>query len=342
MDMLNSLRRLTTAVGVSGDEIKAAAVAKELLSAYTDDIRTDALGSVIGTIGTTGPKIMLEAHLDQIGLIVTAVDEQTGFVRFDRCGGTDRRVLAAERVTIHGEKDIPAVVISTPPHLLDKADENKALPFDKLAADTGLTPEEAKKYIHAGDRITVNPRFETLLNDRVCASFSDDRAGVLAVLRALDILKETDHGCQLIAVFASQEETGGSGAKTAAFGVQAEEAIAVDVSFAKAPDVSGVYADLGKGTMICFAPGLSKEMSNTLVSLAKENNIAFQVEVAGRSTGTDADDIAVSRAGVKTALLSLPQRNMHTAAEIIDMKDIEATAQLMAAYVKMRGGRTDA
>lgn len=337
MDMIPSLRRLCTAVGVSGDESQAAAVAKELLRTYTDDITTDALGSVIGRIGNSGPRIMLEAHLDQIGLIVTAVDEKTGFVRFDRCGGSDIRVMAAERVTIHGTKDIPAVIVSTPPHLLDKADENKALPFDKLTADTGLSPEEAVQCVHPGDRITVNPRFETLRNDRVCASFSDDRGGVLAVLRALDILKDKDHGCQIVAVFASQEETGGSGAKTAAFGVQAEEAIAVDVSFAKAPDVSGVYADLGKGTMICFAPGLSKDMSNTLVSLAKENDIAYQVEVAGRSTGTDADDIAVSRCGVRTALLSLPQRNMHTAVEMIDMKDIEATAQLMAAYVMKRG-----
>lgn len=342
MDMLTSLRRLCTAVGVSGDESKAAAVAKELLQEYTDNIRTDALGSVIGTIGDKGPKIMLEAHLDQIGMIVTAVDEKSGFVRFDRCGGTDRRVLAAERVTIHGTKDIPAVIISTPPHLLDKADENKALPFDKLAADTGLAPDEALQYIHPGDRITVNPRFEVLMNDRVCASFSDDRAGVLAVLRTLDILKDTDHGCQLIAVFAAQEETGGSGAKTAAFGTDAEEAIAVDVSFAAAPDTSGIHTHLGKGTMICFAPGLSKEMSNALVSLAKENGIAYQVEVAGRSTGTDADDIAVSKCGVRTALLSLPQRNMHTSVEMIDMKDVEATAQLMAAYIIMKGGRTDA
>ena len=337
MDLINFLRRLCTAVGVSGDETQAAVVAKDLLSAFTDEIYTDALGSVIGKIGTTGPKIMLEAHLDQIGMIVTAVDEKTGFVRFDRCGGSDRRVMAAERVIIHGKKDIPAVIISTPPHLLDKADENKALPFDKLAADTGLTPEEAKLLVQPGDRITVCPRFEVLRNDRVCASFSDDRAGVLAVLRTLDILKDKQHNCQLIAVFASQEETGGSGAKTAAFGVQADEAFAVDVSFAAAPDTSGIYTHLGKGTMICFAPGLSKEMSNTLVSLAKENNIAYQVEVAGRSTGTDADDIAVSRAGVKTALLSLPQRNMHTAVEMIDMKDIEATAQLMAAYILQKG-----
>lgn len=339
MDMINDLRRLCTAVGVSGNESEAAAVAKELLSQFTSDIRTDALGSVIGTVGTTGPRIMLEAHLDQIGMIVTAVDEKTGFVRFDRCGGTDRRVLAAERITIHGEKDIPAVIISTPPHLLDKADENKSLPFDKLAADTGLSAEEAQKYIHPGDRITVNPRFEVLRNNRVCASFSDDRAGVLTVLRALEILQNTDHGCQIIAVFASQEETGGSGAKTASFGVEPQEAIAVDVSFAAAPDTSDIHTHLGKGTMICFAPGLSADMSRTLVCLAKEKDIAYQCEVAGRSTGTDADDIAISRAGVKTGLLSLPQRNMHTGVEIIDMKDIEATAQLMAAYIIHRGGQ---
>ncbi len=342
MDQLESLRRLCTAVGVSGDESEAAVVAKQLLAEYTEDITTDALGSVIGKIGTDGPKIMLEAHLDQIGLIVTAVDEKTGFVRFDRCGGSDIRVLAAERMTIHGEKDIPAVIVSTPPHLLDKGDENKALPFDKLTADTGLSAQEAMQYIRPGDRITVNPRFSVLQNDRVCASFSDDRAGVLAVLRALDILKNVEHKCQLIAVFASQEETGGSGAKTAAFGVQAEEAIAVDVSFAAAPDTTGIYTKLGKGTMIAFAPGLSKEMSNTLVALAKEKGIAWQAEVAGRSTGTDADDIAVSRCGVKTALLSLPQRNMHTGVEIIDMKDIEATAQLMAAYVLKRGAESHA
>lgn len=341
MDMINTLRSLCTAVGVSGDEVKAAEVVRELLSQYTDCITIDALGSVIGRIGTTGPKIMLEAHLDQIGMIVTAVDEKSGFVRFDRCGGTDRRVLAAQRVIIHGTRDVPAVIVSTPPHLLDKADENKALPFDKLTADTGLTPEEAMQCIHPGDRITVCPVFEVLCNDRICASFSDDRGGVLAVLRTLEILQDKNHGCQIIVVFASQEETGGSGAKTAAFGAEADEAIAVDVSFASAPDTAGIYCKLGKGTMICFAPGLCKEMSNTLLALAKENNIACQTEVAGRSTGTDADDIAVSRCGVRTALLSLPQRNMHTAVEMVDMKDIEATAQLMAAYVLKRGAESN-
>ncbi len=329
------LEALCNTKGVSGAENEAAIIASEMLSKYMP-VSTDALGSVTGRKEGKGPHILLDAHLDQIGLIITAVDGD-GFLKFTKCGGADRRVLAAAEVTVHGKEKLFGVVTSTPPHLAKPEDASKALPFDAMAIDVGLSKEAAEKLVSAGDRVTFNGGYHQLLGNRISSSSVDDRAGVAAVLRSLEILEEKGVDCNLSVMFSVQEETGGSGAKAAAFAAEADEAIAVDVSFASAPSVSAEkYASLGKGTMIGFAPSLDYAMSKKLETIAKRENIPYQPEVMGGKTGTNCDDIQVAGKGVKTALLSVPLRNMHTACEVCDLEDIENTARLMAEYIAER------
>ena len=331
------LKELCSAKGVSGAENEAAAVAAKLLEKYMP-AKIDALGSVTGSIGSGEVNILLDAHLDQIGLVVTAIDE-TGFIKVTKCGGADIRVLAAAEVTVHGREKLFGVITSTPPHLSKPEDANKAKGFDDIAVDIGLTCEEAKKLVSPGDRITFNGAYSELLDSRVSSPSIDNRAGVAAVLRCLELIKDKELNCKISVLFSVQEETGGSGVQAGAFAANADEAIAVDVSFASAPGVSAEkYASLGGGTMIGYGPSLDYAMSRKLSEIAESKNIPNQPEVMGRSTGTNCDQIQVAGKGVKTALLSIPLRNMHTAVEVCDLADIENTAKLMAEYIVERGG----
>lgn len=330
------LEKLCSAKGVSGSENEAAKVASELLEKYMPT-KTDALGSVTGTMGEGDVHILLDAHLDQIGLIVTAIDED-GFLKVTKCGGADIRVLAAAEVTVHGKKPVYGVITSTPPHLTKPEDADKAAGFDDIAVDIGMSREEAMKVVSLGDRITFNGKYTELLGNRVSSPSIDDRAGVAAILRCLEMLEGENHGCRISVLFSVQEETGGSGAQTGAFSIAPDEAIAVDVSFATAPGISAEkYASLGGGTMIGYAPLLDYDMSRKLSEIAEKNGIPNQIEVMGRNTGTNCDEIQSSGKGVKTALLSIPLRNMHTAVEVCDLEDIENTARLMADYIIGRG-----
>ena len=331
------LEKLCSAKGVSGAENEAAAVAAELLKKYMP-VKVDALGSVTGTKGDGGVHILLDAHLDQIGLVVTAIDGD-GFLKVAKCGGADIRVLAAAEVTVHGKEKLFGVITSTPPHLSTPDDSGKAKGFDDIAVDIGMNKETAEKYVSLGDRITFNGEFMQLAGSRICSPSVDDRAGVAAILRCLGILEDKELDCKLSVMFSVQEETGGSGAQTAAFAADADEAIAVDVSFASAPGVSNEkYASLGSGAMIGYAPSLDCEMSRKLSDIAQKKNIPNQPEIMGGKTGTNCDEIQTAGKGVKTALISVPLRNMHTAVEVCDLEDIESTARLMAEYIIERSG----
>ncbi len=324
------LYKLCALKGTSGNESAVAEGICEMLSAYADT-HIDRLGNVMGTRGE-GFSILLDAHIDQIGLAVTAVDED-GFVKVARVGGADCRVLTAAQVTVHGRSDVFGVVTSTPPHLKADDSDNKVRKFDDITIDIGLSKEQADKIISPGDRITFNAPFDSLAGNRIASPSVDDRAGVAAILRCLQLL-EGKKTCRLDIMFSAQEETGGSGAKVGAFNSQADEAIACDVSFASAPGVSAEkYVALGSGTMVGYAPSLDYNMSRRLTEIAAAKDIPHTAEVMGGRTGTNGDDIQVSGRGIKTALLSIPIRNMHTAVEVVDLADIENTARLMAEYI---------
>ena len=300
----------------------------------------DKNNNLIAEFNGKGKTYLLDAHADRIGLIVTAITDG-GFLRVARCGGTDARVLAAQDVTVWGKAPVYGVIISTPPHLQTPDDENKAKDIDDILVDTGLSKEEAEKLISAGDRITVKSPVCELLNGRISCPALDDRAGCAVIIRAAEIIMQAENAPNLKLLFSAQEETGGTGAVTGSFGIDADECISVDVSFADAPDMpSKKCGKLDKGPMIGFSPVLSYEISRRLEAVAKEKEIPYQLELMSDSTGTNADHIALSRGGIKTGLVSIPLRNMHTAVEVVSVNDVENCAQLIAQYIF--GGGLDA
>lgn len=300
----------------------------------------DSFGNLVASIDGKGKTFLLDAHSDRIGLVVTSI-EDGGFLRVAKCGGMDARVLAAQDVTVWGKEPVYGVIISTPPHLSRGEDEKKAIDFDKILVDVGMSRENAEKYISLGDRITVRCPSGELLNDRVFGAALDNRAGCAVIIRAAELIAEAENHPAVKLLFSVQEETGGDGAVTGSYNIAADECISVDVSFADAPDMpSKKCGKLGKGPMIGVAPVLDYAMGVKLQSVAKEKNIPYQLELMVDSTGTNADHIAVSKGGIKTGLVSIPQRNMHTGVEIIDVKDVESSARLIAQYVL--GGGLDA
>lgn len=337
-EMRSVLKALCSEGGVSGDELSVSQTAADLLKSYTDDVTVDKFGNVVGYIKSenSGAKtLMLDAHIDRVGLIVIYIDE-SGFLSVGACGSPDIKTLLAQSVTVHGKRDIPGVVSTLPPHVKSQKDSD-APEIDNIRIDIGMTKQQAEKIISLGDRITVNSEFRILGNgsgEIVSAAAIDDRSGVCAVLAALDMLKGKKAAYNLAVCFTAQEETGERGAKQTAFRVRPDEAIAVDVSFGKTPDSDPKEtAELGSGVMIGFSASLDKNMSNSLRTLAVKNKIPFTCEVMPSSTGTNADAIGVSGKGVKCCTLSFPIRYMHTSIETVNLNDIKATAELICEYV---------
>ena len=338
MDIKNIISLLTEGEGVSGNE-HTLKNAEELLKNYAD-VKRDSIGNIIGTFGKGDYHIMLDAHLDRIGLIVTAIDE-TGFLPVDKCGGCDARVLCAATVTIWGKKPIFGVITSTPPHLSNSEDSAKAPTFDNIFIDTGLNGEDVKKIVSVGDRITIDAPVRSMGTSLVTGSALDDRIGMAALIRVADILKDKSlKNTKVSILFSVQEETTEAGAKTGSFAVSPNEAIAVDVSFGNAPEISPTQCGkLGNGGMICISPSLSRDLSNELIKTANSNGIRYQTEVCPSSTGTNADVISTSKSGIKTGLVSIPLRNMHTQAEIADINDVESVAQIISSYILTKEGK---
>ncbi len=333
MDILNTLERLTSVTGVSGDEAGAASAALELLKSYAPDASIDSSGNVTALIrcGVPGAKtLMLDAHIDQIGLIVTYIDKD-GFLRVGSCGGPDLKVMLAQSVTVHGSQPVRGVISTLPPHV--SSDHGKAAEIGDLSVDIGMTREQAEKAVSPGDRITVNSSFRRLAGDMISAPSIDDRSGVCAILAALDMLRGRGQRYDIAVCFSAQEETGERGVKPAAFRIQPDEAIAVDVSFGRTPDSTAhETAEMGSGVMIGVSAALDRRMSQELKNIAERRNIPYTTEVMPCSTGTNADSIAVSGRGVKCCTLSIPIRYMHTPVETVRLCDIENTARLIAEY----------
>ncbi len=332
--MKDMIRQLCNASGAGG-HAAVSEVVKALVSEYADEVRTDALGNVIAVRKCgkdTAPVLLLEAHIDEIGFVVTHVDDD-GFVHVSNCGGIDRRVLAAAEVTLLTEPPLCGVFCSTPPHLAGEDSKLKSL--EEMGIDIGYPAEEAKVLVEKGTRGVFRAHFSELSEHLVCAKALDDRAGCAAVIEALRLLKNEKLACDVVALFAVQEEVGGAGATVAAFDIAPTAAIATDVSFALTPDAAPhKCGKLGEGPMIGISPTLDYVLTERIKAIAKREEIAVQYEVMGGSTGTDADSIFVSKSGVPTALLSIPQRYMHTPVEVVDVRDVQGVAQLMAEVAK--------
>lgn len=334
MNINELLAALCNAVSL-GNKRDAADIAGAELSKYAEVFRFGSIG-IIGKIDKGAERtLLLDAHIDEVGFVVTNVFDD-GFVKVANVGGIDPRILPASRVTIHGLRDVSAVFTSTPPHLAK--DESEAVSIDDILLDTALG-NEAKEIISAGDFVSFDSRFTPLVKTRVSGKSFDDRAAVACLIELASRLYDKPLPVNLIFSFSEQEELGTRGAITSAFANDCDEAVAIDVSFGTAPGVSAEESGrLGGGVMIGVSPILNKSMTDRLTAIAKEKSIPHQFEVMGGRTGTDADVISVSKSGVPTALLSIPLRNMHTPVEVIDTKDLLSLCDLLEEYI-LGGGR---
>ena len=263
-------------------------------------------------------------------------------MKVNSVGGVDRRILTANRLTVWGKEPLLGIVCSTPPHLA-KGDDSSVKEINEFFIDIGMSAEKAKEVVSVGDAVTYNQTLCELMNGRVTNKSLDDRAGIAVLLKAVEYVSETDCDSKLSVLFSVQEEVGTRGAGAGAFSLIPDEAIAVDVSFASAPDIpKHKCGEIDGGAMIGISPILSTTMTNELKRIAKQNNIPHSLEIMGGETGTNADAITLTASGIPTALISIPQRNMHTPVELVSVKDIESCARLIADYIIENGGSNNA
>ena len=333
-DIKNMLKDLTSLVATSGTEEDEL----EKVYKYFSDkaaVETDALGNLIATYNKDGETtVLLDAHFDRIGLVIRGIDPK-GFLLVDKVGGTDERTLVGAEVKVYGKTELRGVICSTPPHLLTDKDKEKGVEISNLAVDIGMNREEAAEYVSIGDRAVVCGEFTELICNCVSAGGLDDRSGVVAVINAAEQVSDKLSTVCLKVVLSSQEETGGSGAKCASFTAGADYAISVDVGFGvdASGHNSGETIVLGKGASIGYSPVLDRMLTLKLKKICETENIPYQHDVMSGRTGTNADHICISKGGVKTALLSIPLKYMHTPVEVVNLTDIENTSTIIEKFI---------
>ena len=337
--MLNTkelLLELSALTGVSGRENAAAQRLGQLLGEF-GEVKASPLGSIYAAIHPHKEgeaHYLLAAHMDEIGLVVTYIEE-SGFLRVAPVGGIDRRIITAAPVTIHTQNGpVKGVVTSIPPHL--QGGEEKSLPkVEDVYVDIGCDFEEASRRVRLGDPVTIDAQSKELLGGLVSGKALDNRASCACLLRAAELLREEHPRCGVTIAFTTQEETGGAGARTVTHLVKPTHGIALDVSFGHTPDAPRhKCGKMDAGPMIGHAPILDYQISRQLEETAKAHDIPFQVEVMSGSTGTDADSMAGVDGGIRMGLVSIPERYMHSPIEVISPRDVENTARLLAEFLK--------
>ncbi|MEM1539081.1 MAG: M42 family metallopeptidase [Candidatus Bathyarchaeia archaeon] len=341
MTLVETLEKLSNACGVAGREEEVKSLVKDLLRPYVDEIKEDKLGNVIGVKwgGENALKVMLAAHMDEIGLLVKTISKE-GFIQFAKMGGIDDRILLAQKVIVHTEKGaLHGIVGSKPPHIQKEEERKKVMAYDELFIDIGAeSQEEAKKMgVKVGDPISFDIKFTRAGKDAVIGKAFDDRVGCAVMIETMKQLENVK--CTVYAVGTVQEELGLRGAATAAFGIYPDVGIALDVTVAgDVPGVKEIEAPvkMRKGPSITVADyGLvtHPKVLRLLVDVAEENNIPYQLE-AGLQGSTDAARISLTKEGVPSGVISIPTRYIHSPASLVSLKDLNDAVKLTVEAIK--------
>jgi len=333
LDIFEFMEKSSAILGTPGYETDISAHFAGLFKEYTDDVRIDALNSVIARVGETGPKVMISAHQDEIGMVVLAIEDD-GCIRLHRNGGVDPRILPAHEVSIIA-KDGPiyGVVGAKPPHLLSEADRNTAVKFEDLYVDIGYPADKVKELVRVGDPIVMLAKPVQLSGGHMACKTMDDRASVASMVIAMEMLKKFDTPAQAYFVASSQEEVGCKGAGTAAFAIDPDFAIAVDVTHAEGPGTGRWEAFPIEKMTIVSGPNLHPMLVKKAEEVADKWRIPYHREICSGVTGTDAAAIQIARGGIPTILLSVPLRYMHTTVETGKISVIEDVGKLMALFI---------
>jgi endoglucanase len=320
----------------SGYEGPAAEVWRK--AASFAELSSDGLGSSIARVGEASPCVAVVGHIDEIGLIVTHIDEK-GFLWFAPIGGWDPQILVGQRVEVRGKDGIvPGVAGRKPIHLLEADQRKKVVELKSMHIDIGAADgDEATEKVRVGDPVVIAAEPMPVLGDRLVSRSMDNRLGAYVALESARRAQEAGEMVgSFAAVAAVQEEIGLFGARTAAFQLRPDIAIAVDVTHAS--DAPGVdekelgSSPLGSGPVIGRGSTLSPKVFELLAETAEAEGIDYSVSASGRGTSTDADVLQISRAGIPTGVVSIPLRYMHSPVEMVDLRDVEATIELLAAF----------
>lgn len=334
------LNRLLLTPSPSGFESKIQEEVRQFAAPFADEARGDSHGNYFaGLIQNTRPRVMLAGHCDQIGLLVSYIDE-FGFVYAQTIGGWDPQQLVGQHMRIWTEAGaIPAVIARKPIHLLTDAERRQVVKLEELWLDIGARDRsEAEQRVSIGDPITFELGPRTLQNDLLAAPGLDDKVGVWVVFEALRQLSQQRPQVDVYAVSTVQEEIGLRGARTSAFELAPDVGIAVDVTHATdCPTIDPKQrgdVKLGAGPVIVRGPNANHQVTGRLIELAKEHGIAYQLAALGRAAPNDANALQINRSGVATGLVAIPNRYMHSSVETVSMKDLTAAAELIAHYCR--------
>ena len=332
--MRQALERLCTCTAPSGFEGPAAAVAAELLRPLVDEVSIDRMGNVLGVRRSrtpNAPKLLLDAHLDEIGLIVTGVED--GFLRFRSIGGVDPRMLPGRELVVLTDPPLRGLVACPA-----GGDEDKSVPLNELYVDVGLSQEEAERAVPVGTPMVYRAGCFPLGEEQMCGKSMDDRACFVTLLRAAELLRDKELDVELHIMGSTREEVSGAGAVVGTWAVAPDFCVAVDVTHGKTPDgPADKTFELGGGPAIGVGPNMTRWMTERMIDKAREHGIPYQLEIMSGHTGTNGWEMQISREGVATSVLSLPLKYMHTPVETLSLADMEGVAQLLAAFVEHLG-----
>ena len=317
MDGKVFLMRLSEVPGGSGDEGAVAAFLQEHTRDLVDTVTVDAVGNVIlyrqGHGSSHRPKVMIAAHMDEITLMVQAIDEG-GFLRVAQVGGFDPRTLLGQEVIVHSlSGNYVGVIGAKPPHLSSPEERKKTVALKDLFIDLAMPEDIVKTHIQIGDRVTIRRSCTELLHGRIAGKAMDNRASVTAMMICLQELQGKAVQADVYAVGTIQEEIGSKGAQTAAFSIMPDLAIAIDVCHGETPGVaSDLVQTIDGGPVLSFGPNIHPKIFTRLKEVAQKENLKFQIEVTQGATSTDADPMQIVQAGIPTGLISIALRYMHT------------------------------
>lgn len=331
----------------SGYEQPVQEVVRQYVSSFADTVSTDLHGSVVAACNPEAPfRVMLDGHCDQIGLLVTHIDDQ-GFIYTQTIGGWDPQQLIGQRMTVWTRQGpIPAVIARKPIHLLSTEERKQVVDQKDLWLDIGAKDkEDVEERIQIGDPVTLALGYQELSNGLANAPGMDNAAGLWVVIEALRRAQLGDLKCGLFAASTVQEEIGLRGAKTSAYAIDPQVGIAVDVTHATdCPTIDRRQqgnVSLGKGPVVFRGPNMNPRVVDRLLGLAGERELPVQIAAIGRATPNDANSIQVSRSGVATGLVSIPNRYMHSAVETVALDDLDRAADLLAAFALSLKGDED-
>ena len=331
------LKSLVLCPTVSGKETNEFKTINELCAPYFDLIECDNVGNIVLTklsYKDNAKKLMLDAHFDVIGLMVTKIHEN-GFLSVCNIGGVDGRILPSSEVTIHGKEKVYGIVVSTPPHL--KSGDSKVPKIDSILIDTGIEKGELEKIVSIGDTITINGDYMELENGYVMSSFLDNRSCATSCIHAIAGVDRGELEYDVYITISAGEEVGRMQSRVSAFNIEPDIIITTDVNFAREPDIEARHSiECKKGPSVDISTLTDRALSRGIVNLAKRNSIPCQVVVEPMGTGTNNDVLAVTGKGSRCVVMSLPLKSMHTTCESVNLEDVKHLSDILSLIVKTK------